>query len=129
MCIRVHWENNAKSVMTITLEGRWSLSELKKGLQAALFMQNTVPHPVEVIYNLTASAPLTDNCTDIMKRLIHRCTSSNTRRIIFVSQQSILHLFLDMLDHSPPFANRHYTIDFVDSIEDARAMVALQRLA
>jgi hypothetical protein len=123
MGISVIWDNDAKTVILMTFEGRWTWEELTEAVVICNGMVESVSHHVHYILDRKGAHYTPGNLLGNMKRIVNLFTPNEGLRIIVGENLLIkeaLSLFAS-LNGGAGFPYRH-----ADTVEEARAYLSRQ---
>jgi len=121
MPIDVRWDNEARDVIRITIDGEWTLDEAFSSLDDERRLHDEVPHSAAVIVDLSrAGDPPKGMLTQLAK--FHRRSPTESRELLVVAGARGLTKSMSQI-----FAAAFSNHASVETVEDAQALIARRR--
>ena len=117
MGVYVEWDNEARTIILWTLDGRWTWGEYDEALERAHKMVNSVSHPVDFIYDTTKMSIIP---SDLITRFKNKYLAipKEARLFLVVGADSYLQLLWDSFTRLP-YAS-HLKAYYFETLEAAR---------
>lgn len=115
------WDNHEHTVIRVTFEGKWDISDIHRMINKGVSMLETVHHKVDAIFDFTHSTFSPKNILSTIDRM-ESTHSPNERMVILVNANVYVRSIIKVARVLAPktFAHLH----FVDSIEAAYEVIA-----
>lgn len=127
MPISIRWDDEQqKSLIIMQFEPDWFWGEFQRAVLNMLSLRNTVSHPVDVIFDLSANEPFTefDGMTHVWW-LIRQCRKAPSGYYVLVTHDPILRVVANVVRQSQ--ADVRGWIRVANDMPDARAMLDHKR--
>lgn len=124
MTIRVYWEDETKTIVRYDFEGKWTWNELYPVYYEAIAMENSVPHRVDVILDLTRSGTLPANSLLHVKNISEKQPPNIGLSVIVTTNRFVLSLYSVGVKF---YGKIGYYFRVVSTLEEAHAMIAEAR--
>jgi hypothetical protein len=117
MSIQVEWDNEAKTIVLWTFDGRWTWGEYDEALDQALKLLSSVKHPVDFLYDVRHMSIIP---ADVITRFKAKYLAipKDARLFLVVGVDPYLQLLWDTFTELP-YA-RHLKARYFDTLEAAR---------
>ncbi len=123
MTIQVSWHNDHQTAITICYQRPWDWAEFEKARVQLLALLDGTHHPVDLVLDVRdAGAPPSGAFGHFQKSL--QTNHPNTRQVIFLGERLLVTSFLDVLLRVYGRFTSTSLIRFVDSLEEAEALLA-----
>ncbi len=117
MSVHVEWDNEAKTIVLWTFDGRWTWGEYDEALTKALTLLSNVNHPVDFLYDVRQMGMIPP---DVITRFKSKYLAipKGARLFLAVGVDQYLQLLWDTFTMLP-YA-RHLKMHYFETLEDAR---------
>ncbi len=121
MPVTMDWDNQERTIIRVTFEGKWDISDIHRMINKGVSMVETVHHKVDGIFDFTHSIFSPKNLLSTVDR-IESTHSPNDRMVIIVNANIYIRSIIKVARVLAPktFAHLH----FVTSIEAAYDIIA-----
>ena len=124
MSVHIEWDNEERTTILWSFLGRWTWGEFDDTVKTMTAMADSAAHSVDLIIDVGQMSILpADIVTHVKLKYLEK--SKNIGRMIAVGVDSHLQLFWNTFTELP-YA-RHLKLTFFDTLEEARAYLALHR--
>jgi hypothetical protein len=123
MSIAVEWENDAKTILRFTYEGRWSWEDFYAKIGEGNEMIATVSHPVVSLVDMRKSSHIPPDAIEHIRRIIDiSAQEQNTNVSVFVGAVLLQEMLIKTVNKSYPDVAANSMFRFTKTIEEGRAL-------
>lgn len=118
--VMMDWDNHERTIILVTFEGKWDISDIHRMINKGVSMLETVHHKVDAIFDFTHSTFSPKNLLSTVDRM-ETTHSPNERMVILVNANVYIRSIIKVARVLAPktFAHLH----FVDSLEAAYRVI------
>jgi hypothetical protein len=125
MGITVNWDNDEKTVIRTTFDGRWTLEDFWNAVQDQYRLMDEIPYKVNFISDFRNSGMLPSGALSHARRLISTKQHVHTGPIsVVVGANRFIQSFFGLLNKVYSDTARKHRIIFASTIEEGRALLA-----
>ncbi len=122
MTIQVSWRNDRQTAITICYQRPWDWAEFETARIQLLALLEGTHHPVDLILDVRQAGAPPDGAINRFHKTL-QTNHPNTRQVIFLGERYLVTSFLDVLLRVYGRFNSASLIRFVDSLEEAEALL------
>jgi hypothetical protein len=123
MPIEALWDDEDRTAVRLVYGSTWSVRDFEEAYRQTREMMDSVPYPVDVITDVRGTSMLPSDGLLGVVRIIQKASAVNTGSVVIVGASAILKAMalvqLRVL--------KEYKADYVDTLEEARALLANRR--
>ncbi|MBN1967447.1 MAG: hypothetical protein JW910_22525 [Anaerolineae bacterium] len=127
MAITVCWLDETQTVVFYSFAGKWDWNELVGAMGQANALMGTVPHPVDVIADLSGSLHLPVNLLEMGRNAAKVHRPANMGMVVVVQGGAFLEPAVNVMRRI--YRELDYAMRYVNSLDEARAAIVQVRAA
>jgi hypothetical protein len=125
MSITVNWDDDAKTIIRTTFEGRWTLEEFWQAVQAQYALMDSINYKANFISDFSRSSMLPSGALSHARRLINTKQHPNTGPTsVVVGASRFIEGFFGLFSRLYDDAAQKHRILFAPTVEAGRALLA-----
>jgi hypothetical protein len=126
MSIQAAWDNDSKTIVSLTYHQPWNWEELEVATVQINALLDSVNCPVDVIIDVREGGQPPSGALDRFRKAL-RNDHPNIRHVIFVGNKDVVTGFLEIIFRVYGRLSPTSRLRFVNSIEEARTLAAQER--
>jgi hypothetical protein len=129
MAITVNWDDEAKTIIRTTFEGRWTLEEFWQAVQAQYALMDEINYKANFISDFSNSSMLPSGALSHARRLINTKQHPHTGPVsVVVGANRFVEGFFGLFNRVYDDTAQKHRILFAPTLEAGRTLLAERRL-
>lgn len=129
MAITVKWDDETKTTIYQTFNGRWTWPEFHQAWDEVTAMAADLDYPIDFIIDMTSSSLIPDQVFSQIRRVGSDSLDARMGINVIVGANTFVQTFWNLFCRIYGDAAKTFKVDFAATSEEARAIIARNRHA